>query len=272
MKDIGKKIGGLFLMLIAVSAHAAKETPSERPELWFPVGEEIEYRVYWGKISVGTTVVTTEWVEEGGRELIAIRMRTRTNRVLSKMYPVDDFLESLIEPNSFLPFRFTKNLKSGRYRAHEVTYFDHENQVAHWKSLTRERENFFPLEQDTRCLISFSYFLRQSGFEPNERRKYRVMADDKMYDLWLEARENERINLPNYGRISSIELEPEAAFEGLFVRRGRLQLWVSNDERRIVTQMVGEVPVASIRLVLHRVRGPGNDAWILDHEDEEDGS
>jgi len=190
--------------------------------------------------------------------------------VLDKIYPVDDIIESVIDPHTFLPVRFTKNLSEGRYRAHEITEFDYDNLIAHWRSLTRDREDTFELEPDTRDLVSFSYYMRKKGFTRGEKREYRVMADDKIYDLWLEARKNDDIRLRHYGRVPSIEVEPEAAFEGLFVRRGRIQFWVSQDERRLMTQMVGSIPVASVRLVLHRVRGPGNDSWILDIADDED--
>ncbi len=242
----------------------------ELPELWFPVGEQLEYRVYWGRIPVGTTVITTEWIEEGGRKLLAIRIRTQSNRVLDKIYPVDDIVESVIDPHTFLSVRFTKNLSEGRYRAHQITEFDYDNLIAHWRCLRRDRENTFELEEDTRDLVAFSYYLRKDGFKRGERLEYRVMADDKMYDLWLDVRGNDRIRLRHYGRVRSTEIEPEAAFDGLFVRTGRIQLWVSADDRRVVTEMRASIPVASIRLVLHRVRGPGNDSWILDVEDDDD--
>ena len=235
------------------------------PDLWFPVGEEIHYRVYWGRIPVGTSVISSRWVEEYGRTLLAIQIRTQSNRVLDRIYPVDDVIESIIDPHTFLPLRFTKNLSEGRYRAHEITKFDYENNIAYWRSLTRDREDTFELEPDTRCLVSFAYYMRKTGFAPGERRHFRVMADDKIYDLWLEARGHDRIRLRNYGRVRSIEVEPEAAFEGLFVRRGRIILWVSSDDRRVLTQMVGEIPVASIRLVLDHVQGPGDDGWMLEH-------
>lgn len=243
--------------------------PPDRPlpEFWFPVGEEIHYRVYWGRIPVGTAVIHSEWVEKYGRTMLAIQLRTRSNRFLDRIYRVDDVTESIVDPHTFLPVRFTKNWRQGRYRAHEVTKFDYANNIAYWRSLTRDRTDTFELEPDTRCLVSFAYYMRKVGFTEGERRHFRVMADEKVYDLWMEARDNERIRLPNYGRVSSIEVEPEAAFDGLFVRRGRVIFWVSNDERRVLTQMEGEIPVASIRLILDEVKGPGDDDWVKKETD-----
>ncbi len=253
-----------------IMVHDPNPEPKPLPELWFPVGEEIRYRAYWGRIPVGFTRITTEWVERYNRTLLKITIRTRSGKVLNRIYPVDDVIESLIDPHTFLPLRFEVNFRQGRYRKHEITKFDHIDNIAYWRSERRDREDTFELEENTRDLVSFAYYMRSVGFEEGQRRQYRVMADEKVYDLWLEARDTARIRLPQYGRISSIELEPEAAFEGLFVRRGRMTLWVSNDSRRVLTQMAASIPVASIRLVLQSVRGPGNDHWILDEYDDDD--
>ena len=57
-------------------------------------------------------------------------------------------------------------------------------------------------------------------------------------------------------------LEPEAAFEGLFVRKGKMRLWVSEDDRRLITKATIKVPVASLVLKLKEVTGPGDDIWV----------
>jgi biotin synthase-related radical SAM superfamily protein len=59
-----------------------------------------------------------------------------------------------------------------------------------------------------------------------------------------------------------VRIEPDAAFQGLFVRKGKLTLWVSEDERRILTRVVAVIPVANVRIHLDRVLGPGNDRWV----------
>lgn len=258
------------LLLYFFSSVAVKSESEPFPELWFPVGEELIYRVYWGVIPVARTVATSAWVEEDGRTLLAIRYRTRSNKVIATVYPVDDLIESIIDPVTFLPVRFTKKLSEGRYKTEETTTFDHAAGEAYWHSFKHDSDKTFLIEKDTRCLVSFSYFLRKKDFIPKEKQEYRVMADDKIYDLWLNIGNYTRVKLPRYGKRSSIEIEPEAAFDGLFVRTGKINLWVSNDERKLLTQATAKIPVASIRLVLDRVRGPGDDHWILPGDEQED--
>ncbi len=248
-------VAGLLCLWCAVAV------ADERPEFWFPVGEKLEYRVYWGLIPVGTSVGTTEWVEVDGRSLLSIRYRTKSNRVLDHIYPVDDKVESLIDPETFLPVRYEAEMNQGRRSTHEITYFDYDKLVAKQYVLHRDNTNYFQLEPDTRDLISFMYFMRQKSLEPGSKTHYRVMADDKVYDLWLNADRVDPVPISGHGAVDSLRVVPEAAFEGLIVDRGEARFWISRDERNILTRMIVRIPVANVRMVLRNVHGPGDDFW-----------
>ncbi|MDZ4199371.1 MAG: DUF3108 domain-containing protein, partial [Kiritimatiellia bacterium] len=105
-------------------------------------------------------------------------------------------------------------------------------------------------------------------FEPNETRKFEVMADEKTYELEAVAAGIEKIKLSRYGRIPSLKIEPIASFGGVFVRKGRIWMWVSRESRRLCTKISAEVPVARIHLYLREVRGPGADQWPGRMDDE----
>ena len=42
------------------------------PELWFPVGEEIDYEVYWGIFMVGEATAKAEWIQRDGRRVLSL--------------------------------------------------------------------------------------------------------------------------------------------------------------------------------------------------------
>jgi hypothetical protein len=249
---------------------AAGRAPAQAPEndlpptLWFPVGEVLSYNVYWGMILVGRSTLTSKWVKEDGQWRLAIQMRTQSNRFLASLYPVDGFTESIVDPETFLPVRFTEKSREGRHLTDEITRFDHARRKATWKSYLRNREKTYAIDADTRDLLSFMYNLRRSPevFQPGRTNQFRVMADRKIYDLKLLPLRNERVELPAYGKVPSTRFEPEAQFNGLFVRKGKLSVWASQDDRRIMTQATAKIPVASVRIQLSRVSGPGNDDWV----------
>lgn len=254
--------GAVVMGAMAAAAQTNALTNSTLPGCNWPVGEKITYRLYWGYIPVGTAFGWTEWADHAGRPVLAIRLRTISNKFIEKIYPVDDTIESLVDPTTFLPLQFTKRLNEGDHRCHEITTFDHANLVAHWESKLDGKQRDFKLTPGVRDIPSLMYYLRTRKFVPGTREHFTVMADDKTYDLWLNIQKSEVIDLPLYGKVPSIKTEPEAAFEGLFVRRGKMWIWTSDDSRCLATRVVGSVPVATVKAVLWKVEGPGSDFWV----------
>ncbi len=228
----------------------------------WPIGEKITYRIYWGIIPVGISTSWTEWTEYEGQKLLAIRMRTVSNKVVEKMYPVDDTIESLVTPDTFLPIRFSKDMSEGTHKYKEETLFDRTNLVARWESKLTGKKKEYPIEAETRDIPSLMYYLRNQTFTPGKREHFRVQADEKIYDLWLNVQKKEEVDTPNHGDVDSIKVEPEAAFNGLFVRKGRLWVWISNDPRHLASRIEASIPLANVRAVIIKVEGPGSDFWL----------
>lgn len=258
----------LWLVFLMLGAGLWAEVPPGPPpevELPFPVGEVLEYEIFWGWISVGRSVASTRWEWQDGRWFLVISMRTRTSHVVERLYPVDDRVESWIDAESLRPVRFTTNLSAGRQRRNEETVFDWEAMTA---TYTRTREDgrvevlTYEIQPHTRDLVSFMYFMRAEEFRPNETRKFEVVVNDKIYELEVNTGRVERVNLRHYGRVESLRIDPRASFEGVFIRRGEMSVWLSQDPRRILTRLELDTPFASVRLLLRNVRGPGEDDWI----------
>jgi len=239
----------LACALLGTDAAAPSEAAA-RPALWFPVGEAMVYRLYWGIIPVGESHVTTRWIERDGRTLLVIRFTSRSNKVLQTVYPVEDVMESIIDPETFLPLQFIKNLSEGRYRAHEITRFDHAAGKAYMTSLTNGKEKTYDIESDSRDLVSFMYFMRKFDLVPGAEFQQRVVADEDIYDILVRPLKYEAVKTVDGDKIESIKVEPKAKFDGLFVRKGEAWLWVSCDAERIVTRIVAEVPVANVKIIL----------------------
>jgi hypothetical protein len=261
------RFAGVFLAAVWLAAGAwAGDTTDvvEGPALWFPVGEGMVYRIYWGIIPVGEAQITTAWIRDNGRTLLEVSYRARSNKVLSTLYPVDDRIQTFVDPETFRPVYFTMDMKEGRHRKQEVTTFDYEGGVCRWQSLLKNKEKTFAIDAETRDLVTFMYFARRTGFVPGVDHRFRVMADEKVYDLSIKAQKDlEPIELPNHGTVSCLRLDPEAQFNGIFMRTGKATVWVSNDSRRLTTKVTASVPiVGSVKAVLISVTGPGDDAWV----------
>ncbi len=251
-----RRVSIVLLLLLGLAARAQTNV------LPFPVGEETFYDLHWGMLPVGESHITTGLTNHQGRTVLAIRYFTRTNKLVETLYPVSIQMETLIDPDTFLPIRFTKKAQEGRRRTDEVTDFNHAAGTATVQNRLKNKTKVVPIQADTRDLVALMYHMRGTPFVPGSTRQYQVFTDDKIYDLTLKMGAVEKVSLSRYGKVDSVKVDPEAAFNGLFVRKGKLEIWVSNDDRRICTRIVGEVPVASVHIVLREVRGPGTDRWV----------
>ena len=265
-----RMLAGLICLVLTLEAgELSPETDPDLPpppevELPFPVGEKLTYSIYWGWIAVGKSVATTEWVWEEDAWRLRIRFRTRSNGVLSSVYPVDDLVETLVDPVTLRPLIFHMDLQEGRHQRLETTVFDWNTLQAHYTKKHDDKEDevkTYEIKPDTRDIVSFMYFLRKTSFEPDSTYEFEVMSDEKLYDLTVNTRDVDRIKLDTYGKVPSLRMDPEAQFQGVFVRKGKMRVWLSTGERQILTKLFLDTPFANVRLLLKSVEGPDAETW-----------
>lgn len=257
----------LLVCWVACAAQPARAATNwlaaETNGLWFPVGEELVYNGYWGLLTVGEAKVWTEWIEEDGRRLLAIKFIAQSSQVISALYHVNDSLESIVDPVTFLPVRFTQNIREGKKIRDDTITFDHKAGKAHWKSARAASTNaprVIAIDPDTRDVLSFMYFMRARGVDIGTTNTYRLLFDAKMYTLTVTGRQYEDVYLSHFGDVRCLELEPKAKFGEVF-KKGSVNMWISDDERCICTKAMAIVPVANVKAILQSVKGPGNDFW-----------
>lgn len=252
---------GFFGSVSAETASVGLPWDDPPPDLWFPVGETIDYEIAWGIFTVGEATAKAGWLNRDGRRLLTLTVEGKSNGIVEKLYPVDLFMQTVLDPATFLPLSFEKKSREGKRRYHEITTFDHAAKKGSWKSLRKDKHKEFEIEADTRDLMGLMYWIRKDPIREGETRTYHVMTDEKMYELIIEAGKKEPVDLDRYGEVSCIKMEPKGKFNGLFVRKGRMWVWLSDDARYTICRAAASVPVASIKILLKTVRGPGDDFW-----------
>ena len=270
MKRVFSTIGLVLTLICSAEsqpvqpAPTPENTPKPDVELPFLVGEILDYHVYWGLIHVGETRCSTQWIWQGDRWLIEIKLRTKSNSVLTKLYPVDDTIISEVDPYKLRPLTYTKIQNEGRHHSDAYTEFDWVNMKGNYRRTKNGKlsKKEYDIKEDTRDIPTFLYVMRGSEMMANQVYQYNLMADEKLWDMRVNTRKIEKVKLKGYGKVESLRVEPKAAFEGIFVRKGEMIIWVSQDERQIMTKMVADTPFANIKLILHTVSGPGDDFWV----------
>lgn len=252
------------------SVLAEEEPPKPDVDLPFPVGEKLTYSIYWGWVNVGESVASTGWRLVEGEWKIFIRFRTQSNGVISSIYPVDDTIETVLDPRTMRPETFEVKIREGKTERDEMTVFDWDKKIAYWTKFHDDKDDEKKevlLEANTRDLVSFMYFMRDTTFEKGTQYEFQVLTDAKIYELFVESGKTKKIKLATYGKIKSLQLNPTASFEGIFVRKGKVKVWLSEDDRQILTKLLLDTPFANVRMLLEQVDGPGEDHWVQDSAD-----
>ena len=252
-----------FCSLISLFLLGAVAPAAELP---FPLNERLDYHISWNGIPVAWSVATTGIIETNGKSYVSVRVETQTYPVFDVFYKVNDLHECLLDPETLLPVRFTKTMIEGPARYNDVTTFDYASGIARFENLDAGTVTNVPISAATRDYLSFMYFMRGQELAPKTTTNYQVLADNKVYEVLVHAEKIEDIGLPKYPDVPSLRIEPEAAFNGLFVRSGKATLWVSRDLRRILTCLKARVPFGFVTVRLYDVSGAGDDFWILKKE------
>lgn len=249
-----------LVMLLLAGSLGPTAGASGFPECFIP-GETVEYRIYWLGIPIAWSRTTTDTVVEGGRELIRITMISRSYAPYRHIYEVNDRTEVLIDPETALPVRHDWVINEGSVHKSQLTTYNHKTKTAIFQDRISKDILAIPIEEDTQEIFSFIYANRTTDIRELAKKKHRLLVTGKLYDLGLRIVDKGTVKLSEYGRVAGLEIEPEAEFDGLFLRKGKIFFWISSAEPRMVTCIKADVAVGAITAKLQSVDGIKEGFW-----------
>ncbi len=260
------------LLLIALLACASQAWAGQEPSLLrlYREGERLVYDVTWLGIKAGEATLEAQGVVNvNGHQAYHLVTTAQSAPVISKIYRVDDRTESFLETDAARSLRFDKNLREGRYRHSSQTVFDHEKGIATLRYLdfsqvprdiTRldEAERYgkyvsqeFPLNSGALDELSVLYYVRTLPLLVSTTVTARVFASRKNWELEVKVLGRETLDTV-LGRRETLKVEPLLKFDGIFQRKGRMIVWLTDDAERIPVQMKSEIVIGSFVTTLTR--------------------
>ena len=109
-----------------------------------------------------------------------------------------------------------------------------------------------PISSGAQDILSSLYYVRMMDLEVGRSVFIENHADKKNYPLEIRVLKKERIKVPA-GEFDCTVVEPVLRSAGLFSQKGRLTVWLSDDEARIPVLMKSKVVIGSISAVLTEV-------------------
>jgi len=220
------------------------------------VGERLTYKLYWGVIPVGRAVMTTRWVREGGRLCLGISATARTARILDPIFPVDDLVQTIVDPETLVPVLYEEKIREGRYRRHSRTRFDLATGKGVYESVASGRKKPVKVEPGTHDVLSMMYQMRMLGMTAGQSLLKHVYVHDRVYPLRLAAEDVGSMKIAGKRMVPCIKIEPRGEFGTISTRNGTIAAWFTNDRRKLLVRLEGRVAVATVKAVLTRIEGP----------------
>ena len=225
------------------------------------VGERLGFHGRWFTIPVGYGWIEVKGLETiDGRQAYHIEIQGHTNDVLSKFYPIHDVVHSYLDAETLQPLRFQKDQREGHYRAHEAVTFDPSTKTAHYVSYLNDSEKTIPLPDAFQDLVSAIFWFRAQPLTAGGSLDVQIYTDEKFYDTRLLIRGFTMLELLKRGTFRCVEVEPQAHFKGLLVKRGRIWMYVTADARRLPLLIKATTPWGPMSAVIDASSiGPASD-------------
>jgi len=237
------------LLLIGTSARAQDVAVAvKRAPVPFSVGEQLQYDVRFGKLHVGS----------GAMEVLpmdTVRGHTVWHTVFRisggvPFYHVNDHYESWQDVTTLSSLRYWQDIDEGSYEPKR--HYEIFPSLEEYVEGTKPPQPSVPHPLDDG---SFVYFLRTIPL--------RVGMDTTFNDYFRKDRNPVRIRVLRRevitvpaGRFNAIVVQPEINAKGIFSEGGNAQIWLSDDDSRIMLQMKSRLSFGSLNLYLKSYR-PG---------------
>ncbi len=245
----------LFAGLLIISPLEATEPTSVPPPSHqlinssFAPGERLTYDITYLGANAGSAVMEVlERTKMKGREVYHIVSTAQSNDFVSLFYPVDDRVESYIDVEGLYSHYIRIKQHQGKRKREKVISFD---QVQHRAvQLKNDKQKIFEIPPQVQDSLSSLYFFRvKNAVEVGRSVFIEVHESEKNWLLEIRGVARERVTTP-VGTFDTIKVQAMVRYEGLFMDRGDVFIWFTEDEKRIPVMMQSKIKIGSITAVL----------------------
>lgn len=218
----------------------------------FRAGESLRFSVQYGFIKAGSAWLevpeVTTW---NGQPVWRLVARAESNSFFDKMYKVRNRIESFWDRDSLFSWRYFEDRHEGHFKANDTLWFDPSiRQVRYKNGQTYEVP---PHVQDA---LSAFYFTRFQALPLGGTVQFDYHASRKSAPMEVRVLGRQTVKTPA-GKFNCVVIEPLLKAGGIFKNKGRLVIWLTDDERRMPVLMKSKVLIGSISVVLQEAKPGG---------------
>ena len=185
-----------------------------------------------------------------GRPALKLLSTAKSSPTVTKFYPVDNRVESVIDADSLLPYHLMFTRREGKKKNDfDVTFYRAEGTVLSVKDGVSET---LPIPAGTHDLISCLYYIRNlPSIQLGSSVMLNIHHDKKNYRVEVRTEGVEKVR-GLHGEVEAIRLLVIMPFQGLFLNEGNIRVWLTNDAHRVPLLMKAKVIIGSVAARLIR--------------------
>lgn len=217
----------------------------------FRVGEKLIFSIGWEFISAGTAILAVEnTTTVNDRPCYSISAVTNSNAFFSTLYKVRNRLETYVDMEGMYPLRYVKNTSEGGYKRNFVVDFHHDKGKASIADVDsgQTEVNVPVFVQD---IISAFYYIRTQPLVIGNEITLATFDNGKYRDAVVKVLRKERVSV-SAGDFACVVVQTPI---GPFKNRSDLNIWLTDDARRIPVLMKSKIAVGSVRAELESMEG-----------------
>lgn len=241
--------GLVAIGLIGVTLVVPRLAPSQ-VEPHFAPGETLTYDVTWSIFPAGQVVARLTRLEGDSLGAYEVITTARTVGVVDLLFNVQNEFRSTFDPKTVCSRRIWKWINEGRRHREIHIVFDplrrlairDERDPTKPKTPSQHDENEIP--ECVADVVTAFYVVRRQPLPVGKQLMVPINDGAKTYEVTIEIQARENIQTP-LGARAAIRVEPKV-FGGLYKRKGRMQIWFSDDEQRLPLRIKASVSVGTL--------------------------
>jgi hypothetical protein len=233
---------GLALSLATAAVLRAEEQP-------FGPGERLTFRITYLHLLAGRAWLSVE-SRHGDDPTLRFVEEARSEGFFAWLFRfrVNDRAVAEWDPATGCSRGIEKRLREGKVARDQTVRFDAAESVA-VVSDPKVSDTRFDVEPCVLDVLSALYVTRVRGVSEGSALDLPVFDNGKRFRLGVRFVGRDTLDLPAPlgPRVKTVVVEPQLVEgTGLFVKKGRLRIWLTDDARRIPVRMRSRAPVGSV--------------------------
>ena len=215
----------------------------------FKPGESLRFSVQYGFVHAGSAwLEVPELKDWNGHPAWRLVARAQSNWTFDRIYRVRNRIESLWDRDSLFSWRYFEDRHEGHYTANDTMFYEPDSLRMRYKN-----GQSYVVPGPVQDALSSFYLTRTQALPIGGRIGFDYHASRKTAPMEVRVLGREDVDVPA-GKFHCVVVEPLLHAGGIFKNKGRLLIWLTDDDRRMPVLMKSKVLIGSVKVVLQEVK------------------